>query len=202
MNDNRHFDAKVAQADAKLRYALALAFTAALGLVGFLLAGTNAQGAVHQSAGGATVSLRTTALGAILVNSKGHVLYMFAKDKSGKSACAGTCATYWPPAIATAKPTGGAGIKPSLLGTTKRSDGRKQVTYNHHPLYTFSLDKRAGQTNGQGMSAFGGRWWALSGTGRPVTKAAPVTTGTTTTTPGATTTTGDTTTTTRYPYPQ
>lgn len=196
MNDNRLFDVKVAQADPKVRYALALAFTATLSLAGFLLAGTNAQGAVHQSS--ATVSLRTTALGAILVNSKGRVLYMFARDKSGKSDCAGTCAKYWPPAIATAKPTGGAGIKLSMLGTTKRSDGRKQVTYNHHPLYTFALDKRAGQTNGQGTTAFSGRWWALSGSGRPVTTVATVTTGTTTTTPG-TTTTGETTTTSRYP---
>ncbi len=146
----------------------------------------------------ATVSLRTTALGAILVNSKGHALYMFAKDKKGKSACAGTCAKYWPPALAKAKPSAGAGIKRSLLGTTTRSDGRKQVTYNHHPLYTFALDKRAGQTNGQGSTGFGARWWALAATGRPVTRAATVTTGTTSTTA---TTTAETTTTTRYPYP-
>lgn len=198
MNDDRGFDVKVAQADAKVRYALALAFAAALGLAGFLLAGTSAQGAVHQSAGGATVSLRTTGLGAILVNSKGHALYMFAKDKNGKSACTGTCAKYWPPAIAKGEPTAGAGIKLSLLGTARRSDGRRQVTYNRHPLYVFALDKRAGQTNGQGSTAFGARWWALSVTGRPVTKTATVTTGTTTATA---TTTAETTTTTRYPYP-
>lgn len=183
---------------AKLRFALALAFAAALGLAGFLLAGTNAQGAVHESASGATVSLRTTGLGAILVNSKGHALYMFAKDKNGKSACTGTCAKYWPPAIAKGKPTAGAGTKLSLLGTTTRSDGRKQLTYNRHPLYGFVLDKQVGQTSGQGSTAFGARWWALSAKGRPVTKTAPVTTGTTTTTA---TTTAETTTTTRYPYP-
>ena len=72
-----------------MRIALAVASAGVLGLVGFLLAGTNAQGAVHQSASSATVSLRTTKLGAILVNSKGHTLYLFAKDKNGKSACSG-----------------------------------------------------------------------------------------------------------------
>lgn len=178
-----------------MRIALAVASAGVLGLIGFLFAGTNAQGAVHQSASSATVSLRTTKLGAILVNSKGHTLYLFAGDKNGKSACSGTCATYWPPVIAQAKPTAGAGVKTALLGTTMRSDGRKQVTYNHHPLYGFALDKGAGQTNGQGQSAFGARWWAVSSRGAPVTKTSTVTTGTTTTTTTAT----DPTTTSRYP---
>ena len=133
------------------------------------------------------------------MNAKGRTLYMFAKDKNGKSACSGACAKYWPPAIAKAKPNAGAGVKLSLLGTTTRSDGRKQVTYNRHPLYTFALDKRAGQTNGQGSTGSGARWWVLSGKGRPVTKTATVTTGTTTT--ATATTTAETTTTTRYPYP-
>jgi hypothetical protein len=87
-----------------------------------------------------------------------------------------------------------------LLGTVVRADGRKQVTYNYHPLYGFALDKQAGQTNGQGMSGFGGKWWAVSGSGKPVTKPLTVTTTPTTTdTTGTTTTTADTTTTSRYP---
>ena len=93
-----------------MRLALAGIVAASLGLAGFLLAGSNAQGATHQSTSGATVSLRTTKLGAILVNSKGHTLYLFAKDKSGKSACTATCTKYWPPTIAQTKPTAGAGI--------------------------------------------------------------------------------------------
>jgi predicted lipoprotein with Yx(FWY)xxD motif len=177
-----------------VRLALAVMVAASLGLAGFLLAGTNAQGATDQSASGATVSLRSTKLGPILVSSKGHTLYLFAKDKNGKSACTGTCAKYWPPALAQTKPTAGAGVKAALLGTTTRSDGRKQVTYNHHPLYGFALDKQAGQTNGQGQNAFGAHWWAISAKGNPVTKTPTVTTGTTT----GTTTTGPTTTG-RYP---
>ncbi len=182
-----------------LRLGLAVLAAGTLGLIGFLLAGTNAQGATHQSASSASVSLRTTKLGAILVNAKGRTLYLFTKDKSAKSSCSGMCAKYWPPAIARTKPTAGTGIKPALLGTTKRSDGSKQLTYNHHPLYGFALDKQAGQVNGQGSTAFGGRWWAMSASGKAVTKTS--TTSTSTTTSGTTTseTTTDQTTTSRYP---
>ncbi len=198
MRIERHSEARVARVETKLRYALALALAAALGFAGFQLAGSKAEGAVRVSESTATVSLHKTALGAILANAKGHTLYMFVKDKHGKSACTGLCARYWPPVIAKTRPTAGAGLERSLLGTTTRSDGRKQVTYNRHPLYTFALDKRAGETNGQGSTGFGARWWALAATGRPVTRTATVTTGTTTTTPETTTAE---TTTTRYPYP-
>ena len=170
-----------------MRRTLALLLTATLGVAGYLIAGTNAHGAVHT---GASVSLRTTKVGAILVNAKGHTLYLFAKDRNGKSSCSGTCATYWPPAIVQAKPTAGTGVKASLLGTTMRSDGRKQVTYNRHPLYGFAADKQPGQTNGQATSAFGARWWAVSAKGVAVTKVVTATTTTTATTTGMTTTTG------------
>ncbi len=189
-----------ARADINIRLWFAVLAAGLLGIAGFLVAGSNAQGATHQSASSASVSLRTTKLGAVLVNAKGRTLYLFAKDKGAKSSCSGTCATYWPPAITRAKPTAGSGLKAALLGTTTRGDGRKQLTYNHHPLYGFALDKAPGQTNGQGQAAFGGRWWAVSGRGTAVTKTS---TGTTTTTSGTTTsettTTSDETTTSRYP---
>jgi predicted lipoprotein with Yx(FWY)xxD motif len=114
------------------------------------------------------VSTATTSLGRILVDSRGHTLYLFQKDTNGKSACAGQCASFWPPLIATGKPLAAAGAKASLLGTTKRADGRMQVTYNHHPLYTFVKDTKAGQTNGQGLTAFGGSWFVVSPAGNQV----------------------------------
>ena len=76
------------------------------------------------------------------------------------------------------------------MGRTKRADGTMQVTYNKHPLYTFALDKQAGQTTGEGSSNFGAKWYAVSARGTAVVKAATTTT-----------TTGGTTTTTPYPYP-
>jgi predicted lipoprotein with Yx(FWY)xxD motif len=155
----------------------------ALGLAVALGTSAIASGA---SRTGATVSLRKTTLGTILVNSSGHSLYLFAKDKNDKSACTASCAKFWPPLIARGKPTAGAGVKASLLGTTKRSDGRLQVTYNRHPLYAYALDKQAGQTKGEGSLAFGAHWYVLSARGTAIVKAPapmPTTTGTTTTNP-------------------
>ena len=60
------------------------------------------------------------------------------------------------------------GAKASLIGTTKRADGRRQVTYNHHPLYTFVKDTKKGQTNGEGLNAFGANWYAVSPAGAKV----------------------------------
>lgn len=155
---------------------------AGLAVVGIWSAGALAGGT---SASKATVSLHKTDLGKVLANSKGRTLYMFLKDRNGKSACSGTCAQYWPPLVAQAKPTAGAGVKAAWLATVGRADGRMQVTYRRHPLYAFALDKRAGQTSGEGLADFGGKWYAVSAAGSAVRKAAPVgsTSSSTTTTP-------------------
>src|SRR3954454_24468934 len=87
-------------------------------------------------ASGTVVSTAKTSLGRILVNSRGHTLYLFGKDRNGKSSCSQRAAPSWPPLIASRKPVVGGGAKASLIGTVKRADGRRQVTYNHHPLYT------------------------------------------------------------------
>jgi predicted lipoprotein with Yx(FWY)xxD motif len=110
----------------------------------------------------------THALGKVLVDSKGRTLYLFTKDSGTKSACVGMCATPWPPLLAHGTPKAGSGAKASLLGTTPRSGGASQVTYNGHPLYTFIKDKRPGDTNGEGVSAFGGSWFAVSPAGARV----------------------------------
>jgi predicted lipoprotein with Yx(FWY)xxD motif len=132
---------------------------------------------VHPTAGnaaqakGTTVSTATTGLGRILVTANGHALYLFEKDKNSKSACTGMCATAWPPLITSGKPIAGTGTKASLLGTTKRADGRLQVTYNHHPVYTFIKDTKKGQTTGENLDAFGAEWYAISPAGIKVEKA-------------------------------
>jgi len=126
---------------------------------------------------GTVVSTATSHLGRILVNSRGHTLYLFGKDRNGKSACSGKCATFWPPLIATGKPRTAGTAKASLLGTTKRADGRLQVTYNHHPLYTFVKDTKKGQTNGEGINAFGAGWDLVSPAGAKIEKPTPSTGG-------------------------
>jgi predicted lipoprotein with Yx(FWY)xxD motif len=113
----------------------------------------------------ATVGVGKTGLGTILINSGGRTLYLFKADVGTKSACSGACATAWPPLLANGKPTASGGAKVSLLGTTARSDGTRQVTYNGHPLYLFIKDRQPGQTNGQGVTAFGAAWFALTSSG-------------------------------------
>jgi predicted lipoprotein with Yx(FWY)xxD motif len=130
-----------------------------------------------------TVNLRKTSLGKVLATKSGMTLYLFMADrKRGKSACYGQCATYWPPLLSAHKPTAGAGLKAKLLGTIKRKNGTRQVTYAGHPLYRFKLDKKAGQVAGEGQDFFGGLWWGVSAAGKAVKHAAPAgtTTGTTT----------------------
>jgi predicted lipoprotein with Yx(FWY)xxD motif len=115
-----------------------------------------------------TVKVAKTGLGKVLVDSRGRTLYLFTKDSGTNSACSGACATAWPPLSASGTPTVGGGAGASLLATTMRSDGTPQVTYNGHPLYTFIKDKKPGDTNGEGLTAFGGSWFAVSAAGKQV----------------------------------
>ena len=120
----------------------------------------------------ATVGVASSGLGSILVDSRGRSLYLWRADTGPKSTCSGACATAWPPLLTTGAPTAGRGAKASLLGTTKRSDGAQQVTYNRHPLYLFAGDTASGQTTGQGSNGFGAPWYVLSPGGRQITTGA------------------------------
>jgi predicted lipoprotein with Yx(FWY)xxD motif len=134
-------------------------------------------------------------LGRILVNSAGRTLYLFKGDVPSKSRCSGACAVAWPPLLATGNLTAGPGVTSSKLGTITRSDGTKQVTYHGHPLYTF-IDEKPGQTNGQGVMAFGATWFAVSPAGTQIrtphagssSSSRPAAAATTTTPPTPTTT--------------
>jgi len=126
--------------------------------------------ASHSASSGVKVAVANTALGPVLVDGRGRTLYLFGKDNHGRSACNGKCAGFWPPLIASGKPLATAGAKASLLGTTKRPDGRLQVTYNHHPVYTFVKDTQKGQTNGEELNVFGAEWYAVSAAGAKIEK--------------------------------
>jgi NADP-dependent 3-hydroxy acid dehydrogenase YdfG/predicted lipoprotein with Yx(FWY)xxD motif len=135
-----------------------------LGLIAAGLLAAAALGSGNRS----TVALRTTALGKVLVAANGRTLYLFTADKGTTSTCYGQCASFWPPLVA-AKPSAGVGAKASLVGTTKRKDGTRQVTYAGHPLYFFAKDRKAGEVNGQAFVHFGGAWWVVSAAGLKVT---------------------------------
>jgi predicted lipoprotein with Yx(FWY)xxD motif len=143
---------------------------AILGVAVLALAVT-ATTAFPAASGPATVKARTTKLGKIVVDGSGRTLYLFEKDKGSKSSCSGACATNWPPLLTKGKPKAGSGVKASKLGTTRRADGTTQVTYYGHPLYRFKLDKKAGDTHGQGLTAFGAPWYVVAAaTGKAITK--------------------------------
>jgi predicted lipoprotein with Yx(FWY)xxD motif len=108
-------------------------------------------------------------LGKILVDSKGMTIYLFEQDSGPRSTCSGACAADWPPVTTTGTPSAGKGLPASMVGTTARSDGSKQVTYNGHPLYRYIGDQNAGDANGQNVNAFGALWYVLSPSGDRVT---------------------------------
>ena len=123
--------------------------------------------AAAKTAGGAAVAMRTTELGPTLVDSQGRTLYLFEKDTTTASTCYGACASVWPPLTTNGKPQAQAGISAAKLGTTKRNDGKVEVTYAGHPLYYYVSDTEPGQLSGEGLDQFGATWDAVapSGTG-------------------------------------
>jgi predicted lipoprotein with Yx(FWY)xxD motif len=116
--------------------------------------------------GGETeVDSEDSALGTILVDSKGNTLYAFMNDTGDTSTCIGDCAATWPALIAAGAVKAGGDVNESLLGTSARDDGTMQVTYNGHPLYHFAGDQAPGDTNGEGV---GGIWFVVSPAGDPI----------------------------------
>jgi predicted lipoprotein with Yx(FWY)xxD motif len=180
------------QANARIEEGSMLRFGKPATLLVFVLVFIVGVGAAyaHLSTAKGTVNLRATPLGKVLVTANGHALYLFRHDTGTKSTCYGTCATDWPPLLTKlAKPTVGSGLTASLVRTTVRKDGRRQVTYRGHPLYRFFLDKNAGQTKGQGQDFFGGKWYVMNARGLAIVKTASAPTTGSTTTSGTTTTT-------------
>lgn len=126
---------------------------------------------------GVTLGTASTSLGTVLTAPNGMTLYRFDPDTSTTSACTGGCASVWPPVTGPA--TAGTGVTASDLGTITRSDGTVQVTYQGHPLYTYTGDTAPGQTNGNGVQ---GTWHVMlagsgSGSGTAPTTAPSTTSG-------------------------
>jgi len=124
--------------------------------------------ASRSSSGKGSVALASTKLGKVLVDGNGRTLYLFEADKGTMSNCDGACASAWPPLTTSGKPTAGAGVAASKLGTAKRVDGTTGVTYAGHPLYTYAGDGAPGQTAGEGLTDYGAPWYALSAAGKTV----------------------------------
>jgi predicted lipoprotein with Yx(FWY)xxD motif len=125
------------------------------------------------SASSSTVAVRSIkGLGRILVTSAGITLYLLTSDPPGGSNCTGSCAIVWPPLAAKGRLRAGPGANPALLSTYARSDGVRQVLYAKHALYTYQDDTSPGMVTGQGVETYGGIWWVVAPSGKPVTNGA------------------------------
>jgi predicted lipoprotein with Yx(FWY)xxD motif len=143
-------------------------FTAISPLVALTAVVTALAASAATGATGTVVTWRKTPIGNAITTSSGHTLYLFRADHGTTSTCYGQCATYWPPLLTTGKPVASGRVQVSLLGTTKRKDGKLQVTYKGHPLYTYLPDTKPGQTTGEGSTAFGAAWYALAPSGATI----------------------------------
>jgi predicted lipoprotein with Yx(FWY)xxD motif len=130
-----------------------------------LLATAAGAGAAGQA--GTRLTAKSSRYGKVLFDGRNYSLYLFTADRGKRSTCYGACAAAWPPFLAKGKPVAGPGIKPSLLGTTRRRDGRLQVTYGGHPLYYYVDDGR-GEIKCHNVSEFGGLWLVVRPSGKAV----------------------------------
>jgi predicted lipoprotein with Yx(FWY)xxD motif len=142
-------------------------YAVVVGVIGLAVVAAGCGGAIPSSDGGpATLKLDD---GHYLVDAKGQSVYLFEKDESGESYCNGACAAVWPPLETSTTPQAGAGVTSRALGTIKRDDGDRQVTYRGHPLYYYAADASTpGRTKGEDIEQFGAGWYLVGARGQPV----------------------------------
>ena len=110
--------------------------------------------AAPASGGAAVVKIADSKFGKILVDSKGMTLYVDENDKPGAPACTGACLQAWPPVVAPATASFGAGLTGKMFGDVTLSNGTKQLTVKGFPLYTWTADKKPGDVTGQDVNHF------------------------------------------------
>lgn len=111
--------------------------------------------------------VRSSQFGRVIADRRGEALYLFDREKGGRSRCYGACAKAWPPVLTRGRPRAGRGAKRRLLGVTRRRGGRLQVTYRGHPLYYYK-DDEPGTILCHDVDEFGGLWLVVRPDGRPV----------------------------------
>jgi predicted lipoprotein with Yx(FWY)xxD motif len=109
---------------------------------------------------GTRVILARSPFGRMLFNSSKQAIYIFQRDRKNKTNCYGECARAWPPVYTSGRPRAGRGVNRSLLGTIKRRDGRRQVTYDGKPLYYY-VNEGPGEVKCHNVNLNGGLWWAV-----------------------------------------
>lgn len=122
-------------------------------------------------AAGSVISVQQTSVGKALADANGRTLYLFAGDKPNVSQLSAAGRAVWPPFTAGVLPRATGGALRARIGTATANAGGTQISYNGHPLYYFVGDRQPGQTHGQGLNEFGGRWYVLSASGAAITSA-------------------------------
>lgn len=142
---------------------LAIAAASAIG------GGATGDGAVAEASkrSGTKLTAVSSSYGRVVADRRGEALYLFGKEKGKQSRCYGACARAWPPLLTRGRPRAGKGIKQRLLGTTRRRNGKLQVTYAGHPLYYY-VDDSPGRILCQNVTEFGGLWLVVKPSGKPV----------------------------------
>jgi len=116
---------------------------------------------------GRSIKVVRSQFGRILGDGRGQAVYFFDKEETRRSECYGECARAWPPVLTDGRPVAGKGARARLLGTTKRRDGKRQVTYDGRPLYYY-VDDAPGRVLCHNVSEFGGLWLVTRANGTPV----------------------------------
>ena len=114
----------------------------------------------------ASIKASGSPFGKMLFDRSNQAIYIFQKERSKTAKCYGACASAWPPVLTSGKPTALKGVKPGLLGTTKRKGGAKQATYAGHPLYYYAHEG-PGDVFCHNVVSFGGNWKVIHGSGKP-----------------------------------
>lgn len=119
--------------------------------------GSTSSSAAAAPASSVVVKIKKTGAGTVLTNASGFTLYTFQADQGSTSTCYGKCAQFWPPVFGSVHLAAGQSIT-GKFGTTTRKDGKTQVTFDGHPLYTYAGDTKPGDTNGNNINQDGGIW--------------------------------------------
>ncbi len=117
---------------------------------------------------GKAIKVAGSRYGRMLFDGRGRAIYLFTREKGSTSRCYGQCAVAWPPVYTNGRPRARDGVDGDLLGTTRRRGGRRQVTYNGHPLYYYVTDTKPGQITCQDITEFGGTWLVVAPSGNAI----------------------------------
>lgn len=113
---------------------------------------------------GTVITSGDSEFGTMLFNNEKQAIYIWELEESPEAECYGNCAEAWPPVLTDGAPIASGSVNGELLGTTKRTDGSTQVTYNGHPLYYYAHEK-AGEVKCHNISTHGGLWWVIQPSG-------------------------------------